>query len=117
MAAKSKEDRGRNFYETSSPFETYGGSSKTSQAKTFRGLVDSVPMPTSDTPRADHVQPLNSMSKFHPEQYDNPRGYPGIAMVMKGDEKPKLPMQGRNEHSITHHMEGEGGLARTGKRT
>jgi hypothetical protein len=56
----------------------------------------------------------NFSPPLDPEQYDNPRGYPGLALIQKGNEKPKLPY-GRNEHSIFHAMEGQADLTRTGK--
>ena len=116
MPKNNKEDRGRNYYETSSPFETYGGPSREAKPKTFSGLTDSVVMPKRAI-TLQRGQDQDSAAAFHPEQYDNPRGYPGLAMVMKGDEKCKLPMKEGTKHSIMHHAEGEAALARTGKRT
>lgn len=107
--SKKINDRGRNFYETSSPFETFepGGGAP----KTFRGLTDETPMPRklSECLTGEEV-----FGKMQPEQYDNPRGFPGMAMITVGSEKSKLPLT--SKHSILHHAEGEGALARTGKR-
>lgn len=107
--SKKINDRGRNFYETSSPFETFVPGS--GEPKTYRGLVDETPMPKK---LEECLYGEEVMKRMQPEQYDNPRGFPGMAMITTGNEKSKLPMT--SKHSILHHAEGEGALARTGKR-
>ena len=97
-------DRGRNFYETSSPFETYQGGRK---ARTYRGLTDNI---GQDFKPHGAFQP-----HLDPEQYDNPRGFPGMALIHKGEEKAKAPFSPAR-HNINHAMEGEAQLAPTGKR-
>lgn len=113
MARRNKNkgaDRGRDFYETSSPFETFVPGGPT--PKSFTGLVDETPMPGKLN---EHLSGDEIMGKMQPEQYDNPRGYPGMALVTRGSEKAKLPFSA-SQHSITHHMEGGANMARTGKR-
>jgi hypothetical protein len=102
-------DRGRGFFETSSPFETFdpGGDKP---PKTFSGLTDHTPM----TDLGGHLGGKAIMGRMDPEQYDNPRGYPGIALITTGTEKSKL--NGTETHSITHHMEGGAKLARTSEK-
>lgn len=102
--------RGRRFFETSSPFETYepGGE----RPNTFRGLTDT----SLDISKRliDGIAPKTVKGMVDPQQYDNPRGYPGLALVQFGDEKPKLPVGG-HKHEIAHQMEGSAKLAGTGK--
>lgn len=103
-------DQGRGFFETSSPFETFNpGAAK---AKTFGGIVDD----QLDVSRRliNGIPASQAKRNLRPEQFDNPRGYPGLALIQTGDEKPKLPI-GRHEHSIEHHLEGEAKLSRTGR--
>lgn len=107
---KQDTDRGRRFFETSSPFETYepgnGGPA------TFTGKTDK----TVDVSRnlIDDIASSTVKGQVNPQQYDNPRGYPGLAMVQFGDGKPKIPV-GRHAHEIDHQMQGQAKLARTGK--
>jgi hypothetical protein len=104
-------DKGRNFYETTSPWETQV-ETVSKPPKSYSGLVDqSMPLSSrliNDTPGPE------VMRSVQPEQYDNPRGYPGMSLITSGAEKSKL---GRHDadHSITHNAEGEAKLARTGK--
>ena len=94
------------YYETTSPFETFVPGSK---PRTWAGLVDRsiVGTPGEDFSSAEVG------AKLDPEQYDNPRGYPGLALVQTGDQRPKIPAT--SMHDITNHMSGEAKLARTGK--
>ena len=125
MAKSRKErglrDKGRGFYETSSPFETYEpGAEKPKTWSGYRDELPAVPAPkgasgkvggdATDIGGADAVELVRRMQ---PEQYDNPRGYPGLAMIHAGDQKPKLPLN--SKHDINHHMEGSAELARTGR--
>lgn len=112
MARKGKNDpdKGRNFYETSSPFETYRpGASK---PKSYSGIIDRTVEPSKNL--RDTIPGTRVLSQEQAQQYDNPRGYPGLALIQTGDQKPKLPF-GKHEHAIFHALEGEAGLARTGK--
>jgi hypothetical protein len=125
MAKSRKErglkDKGRGFYETSSPFETYEPGAE--KPKTWGGYTDQMPVvpaprgagtkvggDATDIGGADAVELVRRMQ---PEQYDNPRGFPGLAMIHAGNQKAKLPMT--SQHNIHHQMEGEGELARTGR--
>lgn len=103
-------DKGRGYYETSSPFETYepGGD----RPKTFAGLTDK----NFDVSKRliDGIPSSVSAGKVDPQQYDNPRGFPGLALVQFGDQKPKLPVGG-HQHESAHQMEGEAKLAGTGR--
>jgi hypothetical protein len=104
-------DKGRNFYETSSPWETQV-ETKSKPPKSYSGLVDqSIPLSSR---LINDISGTEVMRSLQPEQYDNPRGYPGLSLVTCGDQKSKL---GRHDadHSITHNAEGEAKLARTGK--
>ena len=113
-------DKGRGFYETSSPFETYEpGAGK---PKTYKGYADEnvapdiAPRRTGSAGGAatDLAGPEVSramLSHMQADQYDNPRGFPGLALVTTG--KSKLPMN--SKHSIMHSMEGEAQLAGTVK--
>jgi hypothetical protein len=105
---KDAVDRGRRFFETTSPFETYEPGGK--PPKTFKGLVDdsSLPKNLMQGPSGPAFQ-----AKLDPEQYDNPRGYPGLALIQTGDGKPKLPFS--SKHDIAHQMEGGAKLAGTGR--
>jgi len=125
MAKTRKErglrDKGRGFYETSSPFETYEPGAK-SKPKTWAGYHDEVPADVAPHrasaaggaatdlagPEAKEI-----LTRAQPEQYDNPRGYPGLSIVTAGDQRSKLPHN--SKHSIMHSMEGSAELARTGK--
>ena len=102
--------RGKAYYETSSPFETFepGGD----PPKTFNGLVDNQLDVSSRL--INGIASKDAKGKTDPQQYDNPRGYPGLALIQFGDEKPKLPIGGYR-HEIAHQMEGEAKLSRTGK--
>lgn len=106
-------DQGRGFFETSSPFETFSPAQNRGKPKTFSGLVDKSPMRTL----GGFLGGKETMGRLDPEQYDNPRGFRGLALVTTGAETSKLPLKpGEKGHSITHHAEMEGALARTGKR-
>lgn len=106
-------DQGRGYFETSSPFETFEPAQNRGKPKTYRGLTDTFDLPRNlmTGPQGEAIMP-----HIDPEQYDNPRGYPGLAMITSGSETSKLPLSARDKgHSIMHHMEGEGSLADTGK--
>jgi|SRR5215469_2357631 len=119
---RDKVDQGRGFFETSSPFETYVPG-MAGRPATFEGLTDRTPSPSPKGPPAtggEATDLAGDMSaqivgRMNPEQYDNPRGFPGLALVTSGQEKSKLPMKNSGRHSITHHVEAQGALARTGK--
>jgi hypothetical protein len=70
-------------YETSSPFEA--GASNKSLADTSNGVRSLAP----GRDWTAHFSP-----SFDPKGYGNPVGYPGVALVQKGDEKSKLPWKG-----------------------
>ena len=106
---RDKVDQGRGFFETSSPFETFSPGAS-SRPKTFTGLTDHQPIGKL----TDHLSGPAVLGKMDPEQYDNPRGYPGLSMVTSGDQKAKVPFS-NSKHSIAHHAEAQGSLARTGK--
>ena len=104
-------DKGRNYYETTSPFETQVQGTAKAPA-TWTGVTDrSVPISSR---LINSISGPEAVKRMEPEQYDNPRGYPGLSMVTSGDEKSKL---GKHDphHSLQHHMEGAAKLARTGK--
>lgn len=107
MAKKSRTDRGRNFFETSSPFET--GVEPEGKVNTYTGKVD-----TPIEPKQNWTDIGSKEVHIDPQQYDNPRGYPGLALIQRGDEKPKLP-HGGPEHNLAHSMQGSAALTRTGK--
>jgi hypothetical protein len=98
-------DRGRGFFETSSPFETFDPGGE--KPKSFGGLTDHQPLKSL----GGYIGGKEIMGRLDPEQYDNPRGYPGLAIVTTGTEKSKL--NGTETHSIMHHMEGSANLAST----
>ena len=98
------------FFETTSPFETYRPGGK--QARTWKGKVDKTAGPPAKLVGRDFQ--LTS-DQIQPEQYDNPRGYPGLSMVHMGDQKSRFPMKDSSSHNISHQMEGQAKLARTGK--
>lgn len=104
-------DRGRGFFETSSPFETYNPDAD--KPSTFRGIVDHQ-LDVSNK-LIDGI-PGNVTKRFiDPQQYDNPRGYPGLEMVHFGDEKAgKNPFK-TSTHAISHQTDGAAKLTRTGK--
>jgi hypothetical protein len=77
---KSSDSIGRNFYETTSPFE--GSASNKSLAATS-SEVNSL-WPAKNWPA--HFSP-----SFDAKHFVNPPDMPGVALVQKGDEKPKLP--------------------------
>lgn len=117
---RDKVDQGRGFFETTSPFETYSPATNRGEPKTFTGLVDrSAARPNEGEQTGGGKSFLNGpgiMARMDPEQYDNPRGFPGLAMVTTGTEKSKLPLRANDKgHSITHHMEMGAALARTGR--
>jgi len=103
-------DRGRRFFETSSPFETYepGGEAPA----TYKGLTDTS-LKVSDR-LIDSIAPGAVKGMVDAQQYDNPRGFPGLAMVQFGDEKPKIPVRS-STHEIAHQLEGQAKLAPTGR--
>jgi hypothetical protein len=109
-------EKGRNFYETTSPFETQTESAGKSPPKTYSGLTDRSVDPLRKAPGMPGRTyiPCTDL-KLDPQQYDNPRGFPGLSMVTKGDEKSKL---GRHDtaHNLQHDAEGSARLTRTGKR-
>jgi hypothetical protein len=117
--AKRRNDaggKGRNFYETTSPFETQTEPAGASGPKTYSGLTDSLPNPLREAPGLPgrtHIP--GGELKLDPQQYDNPRGFPGLSMVTRGDQKSKL---GKHDtaHSLQHDAEGGARFARTGKR-
>jgi hypothetical protein len=123
-SSRSSVDRGRGFYETASPFETYDPDAGGSKPKTWEGYSDEFPAETAPrqtgatggeaTDLAGETS-REIMRKMQAEQYDNPRGFPGLTMVTSGDQKSKLPFKQQTSHSITHQIEGQGRLARTGK--
>jgi hypothetical protein len=98
---KTRTDRGRNFYETSSPFETFVPGGKPAAPAT---LVDS-----TDLPRRLMTGPSGPAftGEIHPEQFDNPRGYPGLGLVHTGTEKAKAPYA-LAEHSKLPRTKGGG---------
>jgi hypothetical protein len=109
-------DKGRNYYETSSPFETQVQQHGT-PPKTYAGITDEqIPLtPTREMPSGRaFLRGPDVIGAMQTEQYDNPRGFPGISMVTAGEQKSKLGKHDA-EHSIQHKMEGAGKLARTGK--
>lgn len=111
---RDRVDQGRGYFETTSPFETFEPAQNRGKPRTFRGLTD-----TFDLPRNLMTGPNGAAVVPHldPEQYDNPRGFPGLALITSGNETSKLPLDASEKgHSITHHAEMEGSLARTGKR-
>ena len=109
--ATGSADKGRNYYETTSPWETQTEPSGRNRAvHSYSGLVDQTINPTA---AADRSGP-SIMASFQTQQYDNPRGFPGLSMITSGDQKSKL---GKHDtaHSIEHGMEGQARLTRTGK--
>lgn len=98
-----------NYYETSSPFETYvSGRGKAGPG----GLVDPVKM---DNRLSGFASVADTIGQMHPAQYDNPRGFPGLSMTHTGDGKSKFPLKDQTMHDITNAMEGSADLVGTGK--
>ena len=102
-------DQGRGYFETTSPFETFEPATDRGEPSTFSGYTDTFDMPRrlmSDT-TGEHF-----VAHMDPEQYDNPRGFPGLALITTGSQTSKLPLAAKDKgHSIMHHMESEGQLA------
>jgi hypothetical protein len=101
----------RGFYETTSPFETFAPGSRV--PATYKGQVDDNVDVSSRL--GNDIPGTKTMSQLQPEQYDNPRGYPGLAIVQTGGEKSKFPLKQTAQHSIAHQIDGSAKLTRTGK--
>jgi hypothetical protein len=96
-----------NFFETTSPFETTDrGGSATDVSKGLQQPVAVHSRDAADRPLASAFGALRGAA------YDNPRGYPGLAMVSQGGERSKFPL-GRRNLSINQPVETE--LTRKGR--
>ncbi len=84
-------------------------SQKENKGGGFKGLTDhSVEIPKNLT---DFIPGGNLKMETQAQQYDNPRGYPGLAGLQLNRKMGSRIV----DHSIEHTMENEGELARTGK--
>lgn len=75
------------------------------------GLVDKGPSPGHDLIKT--IGPGNLAHDLHAAQFDNPRGYPGLAGLQIKRAKGERLI----DHDVLHAMEQEGALARTGDPT
>lgn len=74
-----------------------------------KGLTDKSVPPSGGKTLVDKIEPGNLAHQINAAQYDNPRGYPGLAGLQLNRKGPRII-----DHNVHHEMEKEGSLARTG---